>query len=486
MFQEQESLYHYSVLSIGNHQLNFVSKIFKMKPIPFWSKYIWTGDNEYLSIKMESEPFSVSVRIIVRRSDGDILRSVILPHWPFNKEIKVYLCEILRGMQLPITGEIPECEISVQDGAFNYSNKFFVIGGSCCGLSREKLLSTHILTQSPQSVYRLKNDEEGLFCVHGVNPIIGNRKGIGEKTVISQSKCTKIYMKDGSILSFEDRILDDPAGRPHIEKLDVSYSYLSDKAKKEGFTSLIVAVDIWLKASVRHIAGAGNVWTEDVSGKPLRFIYRDIDSDDVLYRFINDFGVYESILATGTITRLAESERKSFLSGGFEQEIERKTQQYYEQSTGYISSEDELSQWYAFLSSQYRYVSKKGSKEYAPIILTDQDTKFLLKSTGILKFTWHYAETGIAKLPKMIELEKFIDSYDNSEPSFIDNDAGICDALSKIQDASPNDNIEVLMVSPFDKNKLYKCTLGKIRSWMINKSVYVSKEEVEEFINNLK
>ena len=103
-----------------------------------------------------------------------------------------------------------------------------------------------------------------------------------------------------------------------------------------------------------------------------------------------------------------------------------------------------------------------------------------------MKFTWHYAETGIAKLPKMIELEKFIDSYGNSEPSFIDNDAGICDALSKIQDASPNDNIEVLMVSPFDKNKLYKCTLGKIRSWMINKSVYVSKEEVEEFINNLK
>ena len=435
-----------------------------MIAIPFGSDYIWTEDNEYVSVGLDSDA-PVSVQVVVMRQDDVEIANTTNEYRPYQKKIKLLLCEILRGLLLSDQGEFLKSTVSVKEGGKTYYEKsFYVIVGSSCGLSREKLLSTQILTQCPQASYRLKSSEDPMFCFHISSGTIAYTDAHDVRhRVQRQSKCIKIYMSNGSVIPIEEKIEDKPSTQAHIEPIDVSYANMTSLAKRAGNSSRVVAADVWLKAQIGFQEGLSNGWEKDVEGNPIRLIYREADTDDVQYRFLNAFGVYESIVATGAIFRLSESDKQGFVSCGREQELIGKTVHHYEQNTGYLSSEDEVLHWYAFLASKSRFIS--DGHEYRPIILTEQDTKFLLKETGSLRFTWHYAETDTMSLPKMRKLDTLVAIPDVGEPDIIDDLTDPTYHDSNVQETSPNDNLWALLFSPFD-NKLYKSSLGQIKTWI--------------------
>lgn len=166
------------------------------------------------------------------------------------------------------------------------------------------------------------------------------------------------------------------------EGLDVSPSAVRAFARSQVLYAQIQSYSLWIE----YRDSAGNATT----GESVRFVIIRDRLSRITYKFIGARGAYEYIHASGELKRTIENETSTFITSGIETELNNSAVKSMEQNSGHIGSAAEAEFWFAFLSSQERYVLEADGTERL-IIIEDSKPSLTDLKVGELSFSWHYS-----------------------------------------------------------------------------------------------
>lgn len=417
-----------------------------MDYIPYWSKIIWTGDDDRLKLSFPSNK-QVSINLQLFTLENESKSNTTLYFSPYKNELELSVCEMLDAI-IPDNSIYRFNLLAKQEDDQEYTRDFYVVPGKRCGLSLLQLATTTFLSQRPQITHVFSDTQVSLSFFNSVNIPIGEGNDALVR-ILEKYLVFKIYRKSGKSYKIE-RTVDFGAKDLSKEEQDVSLKSIEQLLKTENISINDISMyDIYLRAKT-VTGGLKPIKEEIIEGRPYRFIVHSEKEQRGGFIFKNAFGCNEYIYASGSVSQEVKVERNVFLSNGTSKElVERKTL-LYEQNTGYLGCYGEVSYWNAFFSSPIHFrLSSTNNPE--PIIIDDQDGRYKMKDVGSMKFKWHYAEQRREELQKLLPKDELI--------AEINIDKIITDGVEKDCLCSPNDNVE------YD---------------------WATKEDIDELLNNLK
>ena len=178
----------------------------------------------------------------------------------------------------------------------------------------------------------------------------------------------------------------------------ISLSMMEKLASDAGFPSLnILGFDI----NVVFELEAG----KEERGETLRYFVHRGKAE--IFQFYGNFGVLETIYATGNRKTELTTEPTSFTNGGIECELTNDSHLIHETFTGWLESKEEVRFWQEFFSSARRYAVIDGVSRR--IIIDEVDSESTEGEINAFSFKWHYADKHDD--PSMVPIRKELKQY---------------------------------------------------------------------------
>lgn len=166
-----------------------------------------------------------------------------------------------------------------------------------------------------------------------------------------------------------------------IEDADVSYKTIRDAADNEGYESeRITSYSIRTVYTVQTPPHRYGQWQHFIvcNGRHYQYMFR------------NHYGAIDTIYAVGQISRAVDSEISTFIADNVEREMVNDATEKYEQSSGYLVSNEEVRFWSEFFRSKERYAVVSG--DIRPIVVDNVSMEAKGDEVNSVKFQWHYSE----------------------------------------------------------------------------------------------
>ena len=126
-----------------------------------------------------------------------------------------------------------------------------------------------------------------------------------------------------------------------------------------------------------------------------------------IFQFYGNFGVLETIYATGNRKTELTTEPTSFTNGGIECELTNDSHLIHETFTGWLESKEEARFWQEFFSSARRYAVIDGVSRR--IVIDEVDSEGTEGELNAFSFKWHYADKHDD--PSMVPIRKELKQY---------------------------------------------------------------------------
>ena len=313
-----------------------------------------------------SEAGDEPVRVNVSIDDTPVCSFLMTP---ISGDITLHLDEILTSLEvdllIPVNARGNICHdihvVNIEAGGVEWSHIVFVGKSSSITTSECALL-----TSRPQKARTFKDGIERhvtkwLVPVGGIKLQCRLRfqTGVPQDIIINYGK---------------------PSGTV-IEDADVSYKTIRDAADNEGYESeRITSYSIRTVYTVQTPPHRYGQWQHFIvcNGRHYQYMFR------------NHYGAIDTIYAVGQISRAVDSEISTFIADNVEREMVNDATEKYEQSSGYLVSNEEVRFWSEFFRSKERYAVVSG--EIRPIVVDNVSMEAKGDVVNSVKFQWHYSE----------------------------------------------------------------------------------------------
>ena len=279
-------------------------------------------------------------------------------------------------------------------------------GGIAASEAEDEVINTLWLTWRPEVSTTYANAYEQLSVL--LLPMAV--PDVTEGQLFRHRILAKVYLNTGEDVEIElaDGIVTATAGL-YIRSVDVSVNMIANSLNNlypEYNTSNILAYDVY----------GLYCKTDDtvlMTGTPTvqRFVVKPSRSDVKCFLFRNSLGVFETVCATGSFTRILTPEVATFITGRSEGELVNTSKVSFKVNTGALDSVDMVNLWQDFFLSKERYLVTEYSLE--KIIVEEGKSEAKNRALCDMEFSYHLATQPAGRFRTKKTLNTY--NYDEQE-----------------------------------------------------------------------